>query len=92
MYVLYPSVGNSDYFICGPVDEDLVKRSQFTGGVWEAGTENFIFCIRDPDNPECVIEIINTSVPGTETKDTIPVVDERGYVGYIVDGYFVRNE
>ena len=84
--------GDSDYIIGSPIDEDLVRRSCATGGVWEAGTKKFAFVVRDPDNPECVIEIINTSVFGTETEDTVPVVDERGYVGYMVDGYFVRNK
>jgi hypothetical protein len=60
--------------------------------VWEAGTENIVLIVCDHDNPKCVVEIINTGVPGTKTENTIPVVDEHGHVGYINDGYFVRNQ
>ena len=75
-----------------PIDFDRIRKSQFTFAVRERGDINFIFIAADPDNPDCVIEIISSVVSGAKNEKSMPLRDSRGYVGFIINGKLVRNQ
>jgi len=87
------SDGFNSYANCTqPIDFDSIRRSVATGAVRERGSGNIILASRDPDNPDCVVEIVGSVELGAKNEQSESIRDARGYLGYIVNGEFVRNE
>ena len=75
-----------------PIDLNSVRKSIHTGAVRERGNGQIILVVRDPDNPDCVVEIVDSVESMTKDKQSESIRDARGYLGYIVNGEFVRNK
>lgn len=60
-------------------------------GMWESGGIKYVKVVLDPDNPDCVCNIL-PSESGADNQNTSPQPDLFGYVGYIVLGKFIYAE
>jgi hypothetical protein len=87
------SQGFDSYANCTqPIDFGSIRRNVATGAVRESRNGNIVIVSRDPDNPDCVVEIVGAVKLGAENEQTKSVRDARGYLGYIINGELVRNK